>query len=156
MTSLPKNHVENCIAWNDALISNYSFTTEEGSIEAGAINQYSNGAVVGYTSVNNYLIGCLRNPAMDYNKTIFFDYTDMFSLYDQDDASPEHPLVVVTSTAATEAGSKHNFPYHGKAAAAGSTLSAAAQSLGWSNDVWDFSGDVPTIRPDAFVAALAE
>lgn len=156
LTSTPKNHVEKCIAWNEALICNYNFSTEQGEKLDGAINQYSNGAVVGYTSVKNYLIGCLRNPAMDYNKTIFFDYTDMFSLYDQDDASPEKPLVTVTSDAALEAGSKHNFPYHGKAAPAGATITSAAQSLGWSSAVWDFSKDVPTILPNAEVAALAE
>lgn len=151
LTSSPKNHVEKCIAWNEAIISNYNFSTGEGVIEPDAVNQYSNGAVVGYTSVNNYLIGCLRNPAMKYNENIFFDYTKMFSLYDQEDASPTSPLVVQTSAAATEAGSKHNFPYHGKAAAAGKTVSQLAQELGWSDEVWDFSKDLPTIKPDAKV-----
>ncbi|MBP5484076.1 MAG: DUF1735 domain-containing protein [Bacteroidales bacterium] len=151
LTSTPKNHVENCIAWNESIVSNYDFSTELGTIATGTVNQYSNGAVVGYTSVNNYLIGCLRNPAMKYNENIFFDYTDMFSLYDQDDASPTSPLAPQTSTAATEAGSQHNFPYHGKAAAAGKTVSQLAQELGWSADVWDFSKELPTIKPDAKV-----
>ena len=33
--------------------------------------------------------------------------------------------------------------YHGKAAAAGKTVSQIAQELGWSAEVWDFSGDYP-------------
>ena len=40
-------------------------------------------------------------------------------------------------------GANYNFPYHGKAAASGKTLSQVAQELGWSSEVWDFSGDYP-------------
>lgn len=40
----------------------------------------------------------------------------------------------------------YDYPYHGKAAAAGATLTQVAQGLGWSADVWDFSGAVPTLK----------
>ena len=40
-------------------------------------------------------------------------------------------------------GANYNFPYHGKAAAEGKTLSQVAQELGWSSEVWDFSGAYP-------------
>lgn len=38
------------------------------------------------------------------------------------------------------------YPYHGKLAA-GKTLSAVARDvLGWSADVWDFSGERPALK----------
>jgi hypothetical protein len=36
--------------------------------------------------------------------------------------------------------------YHGKAAPAGKTLSQVAKDLGWSTDIWDFSGDTPKLK----------
>lgn len=36
--------------------------------------------------------------------------------------------------------------YNGKAAAAGATLSSVAKSLGWSEDVWDLTKDVPSLK----------
>ncbi len=59
-------------------------------------------------------------------------------LVDQEDADPEHPMVKGTGTYA--------FAYHGKAAAAGKTLSQVAQEIGWSADVWDFSAVLPTLK----------
>ncbi len=53
----------------------------------------------------------------------------------------ESPLVITAVDGCT-----HCYPYHGKAAAAGATLTQVAQGLGWSADVWDFSGDVPTLK----------
>ena len=38
------------------------------------------------------------------------------------------------------------FGYNGKAAAAGKTISQVAQDLGWSSDVWDFSGNAPKLK----------
>ena len=41
---------------------------------------------------------------------------------------------------------------HGKHVAAGTTLSTlASTTLGWSADVWDFSGAVPTLKANASV-----
>jgi hypothetical protein len=37
------------------------------------------------------------------------------------------------------------------AAEAGKTLSQVAKELGWSADVWDFSGAVPTLKANASV-----
>ena len=143
-TKDPKNHIENCIAWNEEIRANSSYK-EDGSVGNPTPNDkshYSCGAIIGWTAIRNTLQGCLRHPDMKYNENIFFDYTDAFSLYNQADVSPGSPLVVV----AVE-GANYNYPYHGKAAPAGKTLSQVAKSLGWSQKVWDFSGDFPTLRP---------
>lgn len=36
--------------------------------------------------------------------------------------------------------------YHGKAAAAGATISSVAKQLGWDETIWDLSKDVPTLK----------
>ena len=137
------NIIENCIAWNEEIRANSPYNADGtlGEPATGDVSHYSCGAIVGYTAVKNTLRGCLRNPAMKYNEVGFFDYTDAFSLYDQNDASAASPLVVNEVT-----GANHNYPYHGKAAAAGKTLSQVAKGLGWSSSVWDFSGDVPVLK----------
>ena len=117
----PDNHVEGCLAWQTAINLNYT-----GSSEA-----YTPGAIVGYTSTFNYLSNCWRNPAMVYT---YLSYT----LTNQEDASPDNPLVP------GQAGT-HYYPYHGKAAAS-DRLSTVAQSIGWSDEVWDFSGDMPRFK----------
>lgn len=140
----PGNHVEYCIAWNADITANWNQEAGSGTITPADVSHYSNGAIIGYTAVHNFLIGCFRNPAMKYDENIFFDYTDAFSLYDQENSSPTSPLMIKEVS-----GSNHNFPYHGKAGADGITLSRLAQDLGWSDSVWDFSGERPLIRPDA-------
>ena len=124
-TRMPKNVVEKSIAWN-------SFVRAV-SVTPGDVSHYSGGAVVGFTATHNFLTDCVRKPDFD-----FVDYSDLFSLYDQENASEETPLVVVEVE-----GANYNYPYHGKAAAAGKTVSQIAQELGWSAEVWDFSGDYP-------------
>ena len=52
------------------------------------------------------------------------------TLADQDD------MTTVSSTCA----------YHGKAAAAGATVSSVAKTLGWSETVWDLSGTLPVLK----------
>ena len=139
----PGNIFENCIAWNDEIRANSPWNAEGtvGNPSSGDVSHYSCGAIVGWTAVRNTLRNCFRNPAMKYNEAIFFDYTDAFSLYDQADVSPSSPLVVIPV-----AGANHNYPYHGKAAASGKTLSQVAKGLGWSASVWDFSGEKPVLK----------
>lgn len=115
----PDNHIEGCIAWQ-------TIVNEDGT----GLNRYSAGAIVGYTSVFNYLSNCWRNPDMVYD---FGGKT----LVDQNDASPANQLQGVESP--------YYYPYHGKAAASG-RLSTVAQSIGWSDEVWDFSGDTPQFK----------
>ena len=131
--SNPNNYFEKCIAWNSEVRS--------GSFVSGDVTHYSNGMVVGYTSLKNYLTDCVRKPDAVYNTAVFFDYSDVFSLYDQDNSNPTTPLEVVAVT-----GANYNWPYHGKAAAAGKTVSDVAQDLGWDPAIWDFSTDYPTLK----------
>ena len=154
----PGNIIENCIAWNEEIRANVSFsgagadfTYTPGTPTAGDMSHYSCGAIVGYCAIKNTLSNCLRNPAMAYDTNIFFDYTDAFSLYDMPNSSAEAPLSPLPVD-----GANYNYPYHGKAATEGMTLTQAAQSLGWSAAIWDFSGAVPTLRPDAQVGPVQD
>ena len=139
----PGNIFENCIAWNEEIRANSPWNADGnlGNPNPGDLAHYSCGAIVGWTAVRNTLRSCYRNPAMKYNEAIFFDYSDAFSLYDQQDVSPSSPLVVVEV-----AGANYNYPYHGKAAATGKTVSQIAKGLGWSSSVWDFSGELPVLK----------
>lgn len=112
----PDNHIEGCIAWQTII-------NEDGS----GLDRYPAGAIVGYTSVFNYLANCWRNPSMTY------DFGGK-PLEDQNDASPTNQLQGVESP--------YYYPYHGKSATS-SRLSTVAQSIGWSDEVWNFSGDTP-------------
>ena len=58
--------------------------------------------------------------------------------FDQEDSDPDHPMVGGAGTYA--------FAYHGKAAAAGKTVSQVAKDLGWSETVWDLSGEFPKLK----------
>lgn len=125
-----KNHIEKCIAWNEAI---YSDVTDDGV-------HYSAGAIAGFTSVKNYLQDCRRKADL-----VFSDCPgNSFNvLYDQENATPDSPLKeAVQSTG----GTNYNFPYHGKAAAEGATASQVAKELGWDESVWDLSGTLPFFK----------
>ena len=69
------------------------------------------------------------------------------TLLDQDNTSPE--LSLFTGTKADEAcpyAYDHAYPYHGKAAGEGVTVSALAKALGWDESVWDLSDDLPVLK----------
>jgi len=125
-----KNHIEKCIAWNDAI---YSDVADESV-------HYSAGAIVGFTAVKNYLVDCYRKADL-----VFSDCPGNTTneLVNQENASPENPLVEV---AVTPGGTNYNFPYHGKSAAAGATASQVAKTLGWDEEIWDLSGALPFFK----------
>ena len=127
--SNPENVFEKCIAWNSSIKSR--------NFAEGTNDHYSGGAIIGFTSIKNYLIDCVRKADLD-----FTDYTDINVPYDQENASPSSPLAIAVS-------GPYNYPYHGKAAAAGATLSSVAKGLGWPADIWDFSGDIPVHKSGA-------
>lgn len=119
------NTIESCIAWFDTI------TATRGDENGG-----SSGIIVGYTGTKNTLKNCWRKP------TAILTANYCSEVYDQEDADATTPLVVapVSSTYT------YIYPYHGKAAEALATASSLAQSLGWSADIWDFSGSEPKLK----------
>ena len=67
-------------------------------------------------------------------------YNSLNTLFDHEDSSPENWLKQPDGSPAWFS------PYHGKAAAPGQTLSQVAQSIGWSGEIWDFSGEIPVLK----------
>ena len=126
----PENVVEKCIAWNDGI----------AAVNSDDDPHYSSGAVLGYTSIKNFLTDCYRKPDLSFQecKTQASNV-----LYDMPNSTPAAPMMKAEGTG------QYNYPYHGKAAKAGDTLTDVAKSLGWKADVWDFSGPVPTLIPPA-------
>lgn len=124
----PKNHIEYCIAWNPELKSNNGDTSEH----------YSSGTVIGSTATKNYLKGCVRKPDINFVDCAGNTATGNYLPFDQEDSDPEHPMVKGAGTYA--------YAYHGKAAGATETLTQVAQRIGWSADIWDFSGDTPKLK----------
>lgn len=66
---------------------------------------------------------------------------------DQENSSPDMPMLGGTFEDSDCAyGYKYAYPYHGKAAAAGSTVSSVAKQLKWNQNVWDLSGEYPVLK----------
>lgn len=119
------NTIESCIAWFDTI------TATRGDEDGG-----SSGIIVGYTGTKNALKSCWRKSTA----TLTAKYCS--EVYDQEDADATTPLVIN----AVPPKYTYIYPYHGKAAEASATASSLAQSLGWSADVWDFSGSEPKLK----------
>lgn len=113
------NTIESCIAWFD------NITATRGDENGG-----SSGIIVGYTGTKNTLKNCWRKSTA----TLTAKYCS--ELYDQEDADATTPLVIN----AVPSMYTYIYPFHGKAAETTATASSLAQSLGWSTDIWDFSG----------------
>ena len=141
-TREPGNIVQGCIVWQDE-IKTRSYVPD---VDFSQHNYYSSGAIVAFGATHNTYADCYRRADL-----AFRDYCDPFKLFDQENSSPASPLVIPKIE-----GASYYYPYHGKAAPAGATLTQVAQTIGWSSAIWDFSGDVPTIRPDAQVGPVPD
>ena len=124
----PENIIEKCVAWNEFLKSSNGDTSEH----------YSSGTVIGATATHNYLVGCVRKADLPFTDCPGNAALGTYLPFDQEDASPDSPMVPGEGTYA--------YAYHGKASAAGETLSQVAQRLGWSAEVWDFSAALPKLK----------
>lgn len=107
--------ITNCIAWNKNI-----------STSRTANNVYAPGGVLGCAQEAGTYSGCWRRYDMDL-------VDEWISLYDQPDYINAMPPLPSYSTAT------HQQAYHGKAAAAGSTIASVAQSLGWDSNIWNFA-----------------
>ena len=115
--------ITKCIVWDATMTS-----TRTGG------TQYASGAITGsVTAAGNYS-ACYRNPSMVYTDVTvpLVDHEDVVN------AKPAAPAVGAVDD--------NQYAYHGKAVAAGSTISSVAKTLGWDETVWDLSGDVPTLK----------
>ena len=116
----PTSEIRNCLAWNPEIKTSRNET------------QYSPGAIIGVVQANGNYASCYRTSAMTF--------TDIkMTLVDHDDVTAGMPPLPDYTDS-----DNNQRAYHGKSSDL--TLSAAAQSLGWSTDVWDFSGALPVLK----------
>ena len=114
--------ISGCIAWNEKLTCGR--TTND---------VYAPGAIAGCVQGSGTYEKCWRRPDMNF--------VDAFMvLSDQDDIVGGVPPAASYNSTTTQSA------YHGKAAAAGSTISSVAKTIGWDETVWDLSGDVPALK----------
>ncbi len=137
--------VVNCAAWGSAVTAS-----------AIGTSNWSSAAFCGVTfPKGGTMTDCYRNPAMKV--TAYWGTEEGYTYkldadYSQPDLDASHPLTDHTGAEMTDTGTGGGnphypqFPYHGKVEA-GKTLSQlASTTLGWSADVWDFSGALPTLK----------
>ena len=135
------NTISKCIAWNPHI-------TYDGNASTSA----SSGAIIGYTSFKNTLNNCYRRYDMVYkNSNTAVGTTCQTSMVDQVDCNGTNWAIngnrpAGGTPAGTSADAQYQAPYYGVAAASTATVSSIAQTLGWSSDVWDFTGDLPTLK----------
>ena len=136
--------MKNSAAWN-------------GSVKAGNIGDanWSSAAVVGVTFPTCTMTGNYRNPSMKL--TAYWGTEEGYTVqltpdYNHADVSSTTPLTDSTGAQMTDVstanGQPHypHYPYQGRVEA-GKTLSQlASTTLGWSSDVWDFSGELPKLK----------
>lgn len=132
----PGDVIRGCIAWNKSLTALKTKT-----------NNYGSGAVVGFSSPENTLSDCWRrrdlvlsiNPDQTDRSTYPLNFVEVC---DQPDASASSPLTVGVNC---DYSTSYVSPYHGKVAAEGETASDIARKIGWDENVWDLSGDIPVL-----------
>ena len=130
-----------------------AWNSEVTAANRGADN-WSSGAFGGVTHPKCTLTDNYRNPA-----ATLLMYWVPAAEYQHPNVSSEHPLVqrfgteepyTYRETTATSAGKGQEgypqFPYHGKCDASKTLSELASTTLGWSADVWDFSGSLPVLK----------
>ena len=141
--------MEDCAAWNGAVTAtSYSYN-----------KNWSSGTIVGTAHPNCHLTNNFRKPGM----TVTMWWAPAADYDHPDVEGTTHPLVIrnndapytYTEATATTLGAPYQFPYHGwhTTQTRLSTLASMAKGassgqggLGWSSDVWDFTGELPTLK----------
>ena len=115
--------VVGCIAWN-SIKTNRSAT------------QYSPGAIVANLQIAGKLAKCYRKADMSFSDVAM-------KLVDHEDIENGRPALPVYEGTTADS---NQYAYHGKAAAANATVSSVAKSIGWDENVWDLTGDLPVLK----------
>lgn len=132
---IQKDMVIGCIAWNEKVEAKKTTT-----------GNYSSAPVVGYCNKYQYFQNCWRKADMDFRCPVT-DAAFSITAVDQENSSPDMPMLGGTFEDSDCAyGYKYAYPYHGKAAAAGATISSVAKQLKWNQNVWDLSGEYPVLK----------
>ena len=130
--------ITHCVAW----------ASEVTAVTIGAGN-WSSGAFAAVAFPTCTLTDNYRNPNATYTM-----YWVPAADFQHPNVSAEHALTDQAGNEMADIGVNSNsanphypqYPYHGKVEA-GKTLSQlASTTLGWSADVWDFSGELPTLK----------
>ncbi len=127
--------VEKCIAWNPSITA----TATSGNV-------YSSGAIAGVSRNRQLLSDCYRRADMAFSCT-YSDINFSITLKDQENIGPS-PMPKLSYSGPTGGESEHGYiyPYHGKSADSGASISSVAKELSWDETIWDLSGDVPVIK----------
>jgi hypothetical protein len=120
------NTISKCIAFNPAITA-----TQTGTYG-------SSGPIVGVTSIKNVLEDCYRLSNMSFVNSNNWGNT-LINQVNSDGTN-------WTRDSSTGTGPGNQCAYFGVAAAADAKVSSIAQTLGWSGDVWDFTGDLPVLK----------
>ena len=128
--------VENCAAWNS-------------EVTAGTYGNanWSSGAVIGTAHPNSHLTNNYRKR--DMSITAYWVPSIDYSQPDVDGTT--HPLTdsagAEMSDTSMASGQSHYpiYPYHGKVESGKNLSQLASTTLGWSSDVWNFSGPLPLL-----------
>ena len=142
--------MKHCVAWNS-------------SIKASSIgaSNWSSGAVAGVAYPTANLTDNYRSPNTNikaYWGNVSGYTKELSTDYDHPNVSSSSPLIIVdktsgelrATTATSTGNTEDNYPlyaYQGKHVSSGTTLSQlASTTLGWSSAIWDFTGDLPTLK----------
>ncbi len=126
--------VQNCAAWNGKITA----TTK-------AANNWSSAAVVGVSYLTGTFTNNYRRPDMDltaYWGTNANCSLNLSTSFQHPDVSTSAPLTDPNGSAVTSSTMR---PYQGKCDASKTLSELASTTLGWSNEVWDFSGPLPLL-----------
>ena len=128
-------NMSKCAAWNSSITAS----------SRGASN-WSSAACVGVTYLTCTLTDNYRNPNMD--STVYWGTNaactvNLPTSFQHPNVSSSAPLTDPNGNAVTHA---NNRPYQGKCDTSKTLSQLASSTLGWSSEIWDFTGDLPTLR----------
>lgn len=139
-----KDVVAGCIAWNDEIKATNTSSTN-----------YSSGAVVAFCNIYQYFVDNYRKPGMTFDVPVDqkdedgnLQAADAFRIEPYDQANSGDPIALTLVGNMSPVPYMYSYPYHGKVAPDGSTVSSLAKILGWDENVWDLSGELPVLKND--------